>query len=186
MLKTILFLLALSSVAEAQFVGFAKGNDLMATPIQGRVHVFCNGFNGNGAAVYACRDVVLDPAAYDHFVGPRDPRLDKVDLIVRHEDGSARDKSSGYDGNRGISRDSFNLWISTIFQKPILQSGTNTVTYRLWAGRTLVQSGTFVANVKRGVARTCPTAQYNSTDSNDCNSQYSICQRYFEEYNNCQ
>ncbi|XGC80719.1 hypothetical protein ACES2L_15450 [Bdellovibrio bacteriovorus] len=185
MLKTLLFVFAFSSFAHAQYVGFAKGNQLSATPVQGRVHVVCNGFNGTGAALYSCHDVVLDPAAYDHFIGPKDSRADGVILVVKHEDGSVRDRASSYDGVRGKSRDAFNLWISTLFQKPILEAGVNTVQYRIFSGKILLAEGRFQAIVTRGGARTCPNAQYNSTDNNDCNSQYSICQRYFEEYNNC-
>lgn len=189
MLKVILSFFAVHSFAQADQLGFARGNELTATPIQGQVQVTCSGFNGSGSAVYTCRDVVMDPQAYDYFVGPRDPQADKVELVATHEDNSMRIKISNYDGVRGRSRDAFNLWISTLFQKPLLEFGKNLIQYQLYAGekkREFAGSNQFVVNVKRGSARSCPPAHYNSADVNDCNSQYSICQRYFEEYHNCQ
>lgn len=189
MLKILFTILSIGSLAKANPIGFARGAEFFATPIQGQVRVTCSGFNGSGSAVYTCRDVVLDPQAYDYFVGPQDPRADKVELIASHEDGSSRSKINNYDGMRGKSRDAFNLWISTLFQKPLLQYGVNSIRYRLLGGENLVESfveGTFAVMVKKGVQRTCPQAQYTSTDANDCSSQYSICQRYFEEYRNCQ
>lgn len=188
MLNIVLSLLTSCSVAQGTPVGFAKGNELTASPIQGQVRVLCDGFNGTGSALYTCRDVVLDPQAYDYFVGPRDTSIDKVELTATHEDGSSRFKMTDYDGARGKSYEAFNLWISTLFQKPLLEYGVNSIRFRLYTGRELIQmgEGTFQAIVKRGAARACPAAQYNSTDLNDCNSQYSICQRYFEEFHNCQ
>lgn len=188
MLKTVVLLLAFCSFAQAN-PGFSRGNELSATPIQGQVRVFCNGFNGSGTAIYSCRDVALDPQAYDYFVGPQDARADKVELTATREDGSTRSKMVDYDGARGKSREAFNLWISTLFQKPLLQYGMNSVRYRIFSGNRVADTlgeGTFAALVKRGAARTCPAAQYNSTDMNDCSSQYSICQKYFEEFHNCQ
>ncbi|KYG68827.1 hypothetical protein AZI87_06250 [Bdellovibrio bacteriovorus] len=187
MLKVIASILLFSSMASAEFVGFSHGNELSATAISGTVKVICSGFNGSGSAIYTCRDMALNPAAYDHFVGPQDSRTDRVELVATHADGSSRSKTAEYDGYRGKSKEAFNLWISTIFQKPLLEAGVNTIRYRIYSRNIEpMAEGTFVANVKRGAPRQCPTAQYTSSDINDCNSQYSICQRYFEEYNNCQ
>lgn len=189
MLKVVFSVLTFFSAAKANTVGFSRGNDLTATPIQGQVQVTCFGFNGSGSAAYTCRDVVLDPQAYDYFIGPRDSRIDKVELTAVHEDNSSRSKVSDYDGVSGKSRDAFNLWISTLFQKPLLELGRNLVRYRLYSRETVLEdavSNQFIVTVRRGAARNCPAARYDSTDVNDCNSQYSICQRYFEEHRNCQ
>lgn len=188
MLRTFLAILLLSLSAQANTVGFAKGNELTAAAVEGRVTVTCNGFNGVGNAIYACRDQVLEPQVYDYFTGPTHPKAAEVELKCKREDGSVRTKASGYNGAKGISTDSFNLWISTLFQKPLLQVGVNTIDYKITAddrADTEIAKGRFVVNVKRAPARRCPDAHYNSTDINDCNSQYSVCQRYFEEFNNC-
>lgn len=188
MLRTCLAIMLFSLSAHADFVGFVHGSEFTAAAIEGRVTVSCNGFNGVGSAVYACRDAILEPQIYDYFTGPRNAKAADVELKCTRDDGSVRTKTSGYNGAKGLSTDSFNLWISTLFQKPLLQVGVNTIDYRITAddrAETEIAKGRFVVNVKRVAARRCPDAHYNSTDINDCNSQYSVCQRYFEEYHNC-
>lgn len=186
MFKAITLILALCSVSSADQVGFQKGNNLSAVPVQGEVRVICAGFNGNGSALYSCRDLALNPGVYDYFVGPRDARATKVELTAYHQDGSTRTKAEEYQGSRGRSEEAFNLWISTLFQKPLLEVGTNRVSYRLMGNNAVYAEGAFNAVVTRVAPRTCPTVTYQSSDINDCNSQYSICQRYFREHNNCQ
>lgn len=177
----------LCSFAQADVAGFSRGSEFIGTSIQGQVRVNCNGFNGSATAVYNCRDIALEPNPYDHFIGPKDSRLDKIDLTAFHEAGTNRNKLMGYDGIRGKSREAFNLWISTIFQKPILAFGLNTIRYKLYSDyNSTVVEGNFNVVVKRGFARQCQSMQYDSSDINDCNSQYSICQRYFNEQKNCQ
>lgn len=189
MLQVIIAVLAFSAMAQANPIGFASGSTFTATPIQGQVQVTCDGFNGTGSAVFTCRDIVLDPQAYDFFMGPQEPSADRVELIATREDNTTRSKVTSYDGLRGRSREAFNLWISTLFQKPLLAYGKNLIQYRLYSVDVLVDTAAnnqFVVNVIKGQKRVCPSARYTSTDVNDCNSQYSICQRYFEEFRNCQ
>ncbi|MNJ91214.1 hypothetical protein D3C87_88610 [compost metagenome] len=182
-------LFSISMQVQASDVGFSSTNDFVATPIEGRVDVTCEGFNGSGFAKYRCRDIVLEPQSYDYFVGPKEPNARKVELRAYHADGSDRSKMSLYDGTNGRSRDSFNLWISTLFQKPLLEVGVNRVTYSLYSDDKSdlkeYTRGEFTAVVTKGTPRLCPATSYNSTDINDCNAQYSVCQRYFEQYNYC-
>lgn len=188
MLRTFLAIMFFTFSAQANYVGFVHGSEFTAAAVEGRVTVHCNGFNGVGNAVYACRDAVLEPQIYDYFTGPRDAKATDVELKCTRDDGSVRSKTSGYNGAKGVSSDSFNLWISTLFQKPLLQVGKNTIDYRITAddrAKTEIAKGRFVVNVVRAPARRCADAHYNSTDINDCNSQYSVCQRYFEELNHC-
>lgn len=188
MLRTFLAILLISLGAKADYIGLVHGSEFTAAPVEGRVTVTCNGFNGVGTAVYNCRDAVLEPQIYDYFVGPRDARATDVELKCMRDDGSERTKTSGYDGIKGSSTDSFNLWISTLFQKPLLQAGINNIEFRITANdraKTEIARGHFTVNVIRVPTRRCPNTHYNSTDINDCNSQYSVCQKYFEEFNNC-
>ena len=191
MLKTLLAFLAFSSIAQAR-IGFSLGDNLVATPIQGQVRVVCDGFNGSGTAQYNCRDVVLSPNPYDYFVGPQISSgfgNERVELMATQEDGTVRVKSAAYDALRGKSREAFNLWISTIFQKPLLNYGANNIRYKIYTAERAneVQSeGLFVVTVQKSAGRMCPSVEYTSTDFNDCNSQYSICQRYFDQYKYCQ
>lgn len=188
MLRTFLAIMLFTLSAHADDVGLSHGSEFTAAAVEGRVSIHCNGFNGVGNAVYNCRDAVLEPQLYDYFIGPRDAKATDVELKCTREDGSVRVKTSGYNGTKGISTDSFNLWISTLFQKPLLQAGINTIDYRITAddrAKTEIAKGRFVVNVVRTPVRRCQDAHYTSTDINDCNSQYSVCQKYFEEFNNC-
>ncbi|HEX7674621.1 MAG TPA: hypothetical protein VF412_10630 [Bdellovibrio sp.] len=187
MLKAVSFILLLSSVATADYAGFASGSTFQATPIEGNVLMTCDGFNGTSQANYTCRDVVLEPQNSDIFVGPLDNRATQVELKAVREDNSSRVKINNYDGRSGKSS-TFNLWISSLFQKPLLMAGVNHVHYSIYTNSPSFQefaSGDFDVMVNRAATRVCPTTQYHSTDVTDCNSQYSICQRYFEQYNNC-
>ena len=190
MLKVVSIILLLSAVAKADYVGFSSGSTFQATPIEGNVIMTCDGFNGSSQANYTCRDVVLEPLNSDVFLGPQDARATQVELKADREDGSSRLKMLNYDGRNGKSTGAFNLWISSLFQRPLLAVGVNHIHFSIYSngtGSDLQEygSGDFVVTVNRGTSRTCPTTQYHSTDVTDCNSQYSICQRYFEQYSNC-
>lgn len=166
----------------AATLGFANGNQLTVVPIQGQVVVDCPG----GVTVnYLCRDTAMDPASYDYFVGPQGVVADQVALSCFRPDGSRRDHTVAYDSVQGRSSEAVNLWISTLFQKPLLQVGANQVSYAMLRQSQTVASGVVTVNVVHGDLRTCPATRYNSLDSSDCQSQYSVCQRYFEQYDYC-
>ncbi|MFM6929466.1 MAG: hypothetical protein ACKOX6_13440 [Bdellovibrio sp.] len=188
MFKSVCTFLLMSSVTcVAGAVGFSSGATFKATPIEGNVVVTCDGFNGGGSASYMCRDVVLDPAAYDYFVGPTDPRAVKVTLRNTREDGSVRTKTEDYNGALGRTRNPMNLWISTLFQKPLLMSGDNRIRYSIYDRNSseALFDGEITVTVARNSSRHCPMTHYHSADVNDCTSQFSVCQRYFEQFNNC-
>ena len=187
MLRIIFAFFILLPTAQAANIGFSLGSEFKATAIQGVVVMSCDG--EDKPVIYTCRDSVLDPQEYDIFTGPIEPHASSIELTVVHEDGTTRVKDGGYSGSKGYSTDSFNLWISTLFQKPMLMNGVNKVHYMLYddlsRDRRSYAQGDFVVKVSRGTPRTCPTTQYHSTDMMDCAAQYSICQHYFEQYNNC-
>jgi len=171
----------MTSVALAD-VGFSSGNKFTASPIRGHVTVTC----ADGSSVrYSCRDNVLEPESYDYFIGPQGVSADMIRLDSVRADGSHRQRSSSYNGKDGRSVDAFNLWISTLFQRPLLLAGVNKVTYALSNAGKAVSQGTVVVNVDQGAARECPATHYNSADAVDCQSQYTVCQRYFEQYQFC-
>lgn len=190
MLKIVTAILLLCSAASAGYVGFASGSQFKATPIEGTVIITCDGFNGSGQATYTCRDVVLEPQNYDVFQGPQGSEATQVELSVDREDGSNRVKVSNYNGKSGKSLSAFNLWVSSLFQSPLLTVGANKLTYSIYSlsstnARQEYAHGSFTVTVTRNTLRRCQTTEYQSTDVSDCSSQYSICQRYFEQYNSC-
>ena len=182
------FVMSCQSLAGAQQAGFSAGSQFTATPIDGQVNVTCNYSESSapGNVQFSCRDVVLEPTLYDYFVGPQNTAANSVNLSVSHEDGAVRTKSSDYDGQNGKSADAFNLWISTLFQHPLLALGVNNISWSLsGTGSQNYEKGTFQVTVVHGEPRHCAASTYSSANSQDCNSQYTVCQHYFEQMNNC-
>ena len=106
-------------------------------------------------------------------------------LVSKQESGSVVKKTEDFDGRIGKTENALNLWISTLFQKPLLRDGRNIISYELLSKGVVKQSGEFSVQVSRAPSRVCPNTTYNSIDFNDCQAQYSICQRYFKENNYC-
>jgi len=168
--------------AHAATPGFSQGNQFYAVPLQGAVTVYC----GPGdTAKYSCFSTVLDPVSYDFFVGPAGVTAQQVSLSCLRQDGSRRDRTEDYSPATVQSVNAFNLWISTPFQRPLLAIGVNKIDYKMTNMGKIIDQGTFSVNVAHGDARTCPTTHYNSNDPNDCQSPYTVCQRYFEQYDYC-
>lgn len=165
----------------------SKGNDLKVVALQGTVVLECNGFQGSVSQTYFCRDQIIDSGNYDYFVGPTGTDADEVRISAEHADGTYRNVKSDYQSSRGRSEDSFNLWVSTLFQKPLLKEGKNVLRWILMQSRSgkELAANQFTVNVTRAGVRTCQPKHYQSIDALDCRNQYSICQKYFSEMNYC-
>lgn len=183
-------MLTLSSLsAHAQSQGapgrFEGGNDFQYFGAVGNVSVQC--FPSDGApsgptsAYYRCDGYSFSPAEEARFIGPI-ADADEVTLVATHADRSTRSKSGSYDGRKGQSDDRFNLWISTVFQRPLLKMGANTVEWTLKRKGKSVTKGSFVANVKDNGDLQCPNASETSWDMNDCISSARVCSNYFSRY----
>lgn len=179
-----LFLFPISSFA--QDVGFTLGHHLRVIPLSGQVTVICVPHDPfPNRRTYQCRGLVLEPSAYDYFRGPKGLKAETVTLTAIREDGSTRSKSEDYDSHTSRSKKSFNLWISTLFQRPLLKEGRNKIDYTLVQSQTVVGQGQFEVLVQRDQPRQCPYSAYTSMDPNDCSSQFTVCERYFYQYDNC-
>ena len=168
--------------------GFSSGNEFQSTLIQGRLTAICPAVQPGAPqqiSYITCRATILDPAEFDYFVGPKVDG-DKVELVSTREDGSTRSKSSGYDGEVGKSDKRFNLWISTLTQRPLLADGVNKVSYKITKGNAKITSGEFIATVTRQPTATCRPRTINFPFAQDCNNQLSACDRYFDLENYCQ
>lgn len=163
---------------------FSSGSDFNAVPISGQVTMTCNEGGVSKTVSFQCRDMSLSPVEYDFFVGPI-MDASQVTLTVSRADGTVRVKTLDYDGRAGRSTQRFNLWVSALFQTPLLAEGANTIDYRLTKGSQAVSSGQFVTRIGRGAPLTCATANINSSTMSDCENMYSTCQRYFTQYNYC-
>jgi hypothetical protein len=179
--------LAFSSGSFAQ--SFAKGNNYTIQPLQGQVQVMCPASvpnSGPQTAFYSCYQESISPALRDYFVGPKGLDVDEVVLRATHADGSTRSKDFDYDSQAGRTKKTVNLWVSTLFQRPLLEAGKTRIDWTLTKRGSPVQSGTFEVTTSVNRALTCPGGYYNSMDPNDCVSSMNACNAYFAQQSNCQ
>lgn len=168
-----------SAIAATGFVG---GNDFNFKGATGYLSVTCFSSGGSpsgpSSASFRCDGFSFTPAEEAQFSGPR-VNADSVELKAVHADGSTRTKTGTYDGKKGLSDDVFNLWIDTLFQRPLLKFGKNTVTYTLKRKGSKVASGQFIATVNDLGDMTCPSDSTTSWDANDCVNSSRVCDEYY-------
>lgn len=186
-MKTFVALAALILSSSLFAVGFSAGDNFSTLDIRGRLSVSC--FSTQGGSTFGsanCAMNVLSPAEYSFFNGPQ-MDADSVSLQATWENGKkSKVKTEKYDGSIGKSKKSFNLWISTLLQRPLLDYGKNTVSYTLTKNGTVVDQGEFVVTVAAGETRTCQrTGFYTSSNPNDCSMAYQFCDAYFRDNNYC-
>lgn len=186
-MKKILSALLLLSASASFAAGLSGGDQYTAVSIYGRLNVQCSGPQGTTSAFANCRGQILNPGEYSYFVGPIS-EAETVTLVATHEDGSvSKPKSSPYDGQKGKSKKSFNLWISTVLQRPLLDFGKNTVHYTLSQNGRVTEQGDFVVTVLDGATASCSRVGfYFSSVESDCQAPSTFCSRYFAENNYCQ
>ncbi len=188
-MKSIVLVLLLGAFAAQADVGFQHGNDLTAVLSQGDIAVHCQS-NGPGGGPsfgsFRCQEDILLTGEYDYFQGPAGVKADEVTLTAFHQDGSQRSKTVGYDSEKGLSSKRINLWIATLLQRPLLDVGTNRVTYKMIHNGKVSSQGEFTAVVKDGGRKTCTRrGTYWSSNSMDCQSGGSFCSQFFRENNYC-
>jgi len=180
----------LGATGTANGLGFSTGNQFSSQDISGRLQVQCmSGIPGGPTMGYTqCQLNILNPNEYAHFIGPTDVDADRVTLQATREDGSVSvEKTEGYDSKAGKSTGTFNLWIYTVFQRPLLGPGKNSVQFTLKKNNQVVRAGTFFATVGDGGSATCQrTGFFTSSSANDCASPQNFCGQYFSENNYCQ
>lgn len=178
----------ISQLSYAEEVGFVHGNTRQIIALEGEITVFCpvgpTDYNPPSQS-FVCTELVMEPSPYDYFRGPRGLSASELVLTATREDGTSKSKTIPYDSRSFRTADSINLWISTLFQRPLLKEGRNKLIYTLIQGSTTVSQGELEAIVQNGPPRQCPRTTYNSINPQDCVSPYSVCQRYFSQYNNC-
>lgn len=172
----------------AQSAGFSAGDKFNAITIEGRLSVQCpSETTGPSYGAADCRFNILTPAEYTYFVGTQID-ADSVSLQATHENGSvSKIKTEKYDGAQGKSRKPFNLWISTLLQRPLLDVGINSIKYTLTKNGQKVEEGIFTVEVVKGAISVCPrVGHYFSSTTQDCSFPTNLCSRFFNENNYCQ
>ncbi len=168
--------------------GLSGGDQFTTQRIEGQLTVSCmSGTPGPTNGSTYCRDEILNPGEYSYFIGST-INADHVSLQATREDGTvSKLKTVEYDSVSGKSKKSFNLWINTVFQRPLLGFGKNTVTFNLIKNGVTVKTGSFIVQVSEGEHTVCQrTGYYTSMNSADCQNPQIFCSRYFSENNYCQ
>lgn len=185
LLYAFLFALFLSNITFAQSASFSTGNDLKLYNVFGDIVVTCESNNAHESQNFTCRDNIIEPSPYAYFLGAKGNGADSVQLVSNRNDGSTRTKTLSYNEGIGKSTELANLWVSTLLQRPLLKEGLNIVDYTYYKGSQPLNSGRFNVQVSFSGSRNCQKSYYTSKDINDCRSPYSVCQRYFEQFNWC-
>lgn len=152
----------------------------------GDVDVTCLGGGQIGRRSFQCSGYMLNPQMFSRFHHEFDGQADRVTLSTQHRNNKTVRKSSDWDQSKQRSKDAFNLWVSTVFQRPLLQMGLNTISYDLTRSGRSVESGTFMVRVNDGGTRQCRYRRITTTDSTLCENGNIACGDYFELENNCE
>ncbi|MGZ3774995.1 MAG: hypothetical protein ACXVCY_13990 [Pseudobdellovibrionaceae bacterium] len=190
MIKAVLLMvLCFASISQATEVGFKHGNEKTSILAQGDIMVVCNDSFQGGTQFgnFHCERELLAPSEFDYFQGPKDVPADEVTLTAIRADKSVKSKSLGYDMHKMQSSKQFNLWISTLFQRPLLKAGHNQVTYVMKYKGKVSHSGQFEVTVKDGGTKICNRrGYYTSTVASDCwGASGRFCDQFFYENNYC-
>lgn len=162
-------------------VGFSTGDEFTSQNFEGSLTLFCP---GGMSRLVSCSGYGLSPAEYDHLVFPSSIEADKVTLTRVSSRGKQRSKTSKVRSGEGRSQKSFNLWIKTLLQRPLLVLGNNTIKYEFEKDGNTTSTGEFHVLVREGETKTCRHAIYNGT-SRDCETPSLMCSRYFSSNQYC-
>ena len=164
--------------------GFMSGNQFTSVRLSGDVTVLCN-FSGRfDSRFISCVDETLDPTEFDYF--SMDESIPATKVILKSKE-TGRTKESPYLTEKRRSKKYFNLWVSTLFQRPLLSFGENHISYQLNDGSKIVRSGEFMVKVSRGRDRLCRHRVMQAGSPDDCNfGSPTICSEYFSIENYCQ
>jgi hypothetical protein len=179
--------LFLSLPGLAQSLGFSTGNELSVRQISGLVTVTCPAEDeGLKTAQFLCRGIDVSPDAFAYFLGPRGVFADQVQLTIIWADGSRRAlRPLDYDSSRGQTKEQIELWPRAGLVRASLSQGLNRVQYRLLSRGQVVSEGEFSVNVERLESKRCEGKNYVAVFPSDCDNQFTICERFFTDLNNC-
>jgi len=167
----------------ASFQGYTT---FTATPVWGRLTIHCHDGGRSEFQAAICEEVTLSPFEYGFFEAEKDVGANEVLLTSQRADGESVEKRVGYDSSTGRSEKRVNLWISTLFQKPILDVGNNVIDYQLVNEGEVKASGQLTVKVEEGAEKQCPDATDFSSNMNDCRFPQLACGRYFRRFNYCE
>lgn len=173
-------------------VEFQAGSNFQSVNLSGSVGLWCpndrksieEGAQKQSYRLVNCRANILMPAEFSKANYNGGVEADEISLSVTQGSGKRVTKSARL--KNGVSTKNFNLWVRTLFQRPLLDFGTNQVEYSVTNDDHLVAAGTFDVYVDSLPDRQCRHRTYSSPFPSDCNNTLSICDRYFRDENYCE
>ncbi len=166
--------------------GLMSGSEFRASNIGGNVHIDCNSQNGYHSAFTYCNASVLIPRTSDYFFGPKNVKADQVVLERLDSDGKvAVRKKMAYDSKKGQTKKRVNLWIKTLFQKPLLKLGENQIQFVMYNKGEPVFDGYFMVDVVFEGSYQCKSKYYHFSYDHYCRYPSMVCEQYFVEQNYC-
>jgi len=180
---TLLILFFISQSVTAR-VGFESGDHFFVHSVYAEVRVHCHTPSENRTIVYDCHESVLLPTEVDFFNGPRGTRANELILLKIQDPKSKR--VAEYNPQIGQSRNQINLWMRSVFQRPLLNLGANLIEFELFENRVSVGKGTFSVLVSRGSSLNCThTGVYQSNKIEDCQYPQKFCEDFIKVNNYC-
>jgi hypothetical protein len=170
-LFSILTVLFFCASAFATTAGFKDGNNYEALTYDGSVTASCD----TGTRVHYCSAYGLSPAMYTKLVTPQRVDANEYEVVATHESGKKVTKDGKF---KRTESKGINLWIRTLFQRPLLAFGLNKIDYKIKKDKNVVQSGSFEVTVNQGERKTCRRGFIRMT-GNSCENSSSACNEYF-------
>ncbi len=178
---TLVFLFA--STGFAQSVNFRDGNRFEVITADGWASLNC-AIYGMGMRTISCSEDLISPDVFGVVKSDTSIDADHVTLVATHESGKQTTKTASYDSKSGES-DRVNLLISTLFQKPLLNLGHNSIAYTFTKNSKPVVTGTFESTVTIVEQRRCRNRFVTGTSPTMCQNESFACDEYFREERDC-
>ncbi|OUR97328.1 hypothetical protein A9Q84_13470 [Halobacteriovorax marinus] len=185
-MKTLLSLITLIGLSSNVYAatGLAGGDVYLNHRIEGNITITCSNGSERDTAYVTCRSSYLSPSSRSKFVYDSGVDADKVEISYTNSRGKIKTKSSKLRST--TSKKSFNLWIRSLTQRPLLKAGNNALAYKLTKKGNVVERGLFDVRVDRQPVRYCSYRSFYSSSMSDCRSASLVCDRYFRQQNDCQ
>lgn len=155
-------------------VGFSTGDEFFTRTRVGPLTLVCP----RETRVVYCSDHILFPKNHDYLTFPQNINAEIVKVSRVNNRGQVRTKSSRIFGSSGRSAKTFNLWVKTLFQKPLLAMGVNTLTYEFINDGNTVKQGEFTVVVNEGENQYCEHIIMSGI-LGDCMNPHALCGVYF-------
>lgn len=167
-------LIILPTAFASDRIGFSGGDTFTAYDYEGSFTLFCP----DASRRVNCQGYGLEPGEFDYLVFPAEINADKVVLTRINTRGETRSKDSKIKRGQNRSKKTFNLWIRTLFQRPLLSMGDNRIRYSFEENGNVVSDGEFTTQVIDGGLKFCQHMAMSGSEA-DCQNPTSACNAYF-------